>query len=181
MGCILSTNTKLNLSDFDINNTNEFSLNNLFIETRVISIYDGDTCTCIIPVHNNFYKFNIRLADIDTCEMTSKNSDAKQLSLEARKRLCNLISPDFKDIDLNISKKELIKKLNEKCYLIKIKCGDFDKYGRLLGWLYDNNSTINSPIEQSFNHILIKEHLAYKYEGKTKLTEQEQITLLNQN
>ena len=102
----------------------------------------------------------------------------KNLALEARKRLCVLISSEFENMDLNISKKDLITKLNEKCYIIKIKCGDFDKYGRLLGWLYDKNSVIDTPIEQSFNHILIKEHLAYKYEGKTKLTEEDQLELL---
>ena len=82
-------------------------------------------------------------------------------------------------MDLNITKKDLIEKLNKKCYTIKIRCGDFDKYGRLLGWLFSKDSIKTVPIEQSFNHILIKEKLAYKYEGKTKLTEEEQTTLLN--
>jgi len=167
-----------NLENYNINNVTKFSLNNLFIETRVIEIYDGDTCTCILPVYNHFFKFNIRLADIDTCELKSKSNNNKNLALEARKRLCSLISDDFVDIDLNISKKDLISKLNSKCYIIKIKCGDFDKYGRLLGWLYNNDATTETPLQQSFNHILLDEKLAYKYEGKTKLTEEEQINLL---
>ena len=87
----LFKNTKLNLSDYNINNTNDFSLNELFIETRIVSIYDGDTCTCIIPIDKKIYKFNVRLAEIDTCEIRSKNENNKQLALEARKRLCNLI------------------------------------------------------------------------------------------
>ncbi len=62
--------------------------------------------------------------------------------------------------------------------MIKIKLGEFDLYGRVLGWLYDQKSDIKTQIEQSFNHILINEHLAYKYEGKTKLTDLEQIELL---
>lgn len=175
----LFSSPKLNLSDYNINNTQDFSLNELFIETRIVSIYDGDTCTCILPIDKKFYKFTVRLAEIDTCEMTSKNNDNKQLALEARKRLCQLISSDFDDIDLNITKKDLTEKLNKKCYTIKIKCGDFDKYGRLLAWLYNKDSVTTVPIEQSFNHILIKEKLAYKYEGKTKLTEEEQIKIMN--
>jgi endonuclease YncB( thermonuclease family) len=178
MGCYLSTPTRLDISNFNINNTNDFSLENLFIESRVVSIYDGDTCTCIIFIFDNYYKFNIRLADIDTCEIKSKNNDNKVRALLARKRLCNLISSDFEQIDINISKKDLTLKLNEKCYTIMIKCGKFDKYGRLLAWLYNKDSKVNTPIEQSFNHILIKEHLAYVYEGKTKLTEEEQINIL---
>jgi endonuclease YncB( thermonuclease family) len=175
----LFSNTKLNLSDYNINNTDDFSLNELFIETRIVSIYDGDTCTCILPIDKKFYKFNVRLAEIDTCEMKSKNSNNKQMALEARKRLCQLISSDFDKMDLDISKKDLIDKLNKKCYIIKIKCGDFDKYGRLLGWLFNKDSTASTPIEESFNHILLKENLAYKYEGKTKLTEEEQMALMN--
>lgn len=179
MNFLFGNKTKLNLSDYNINNTDDFSLNDLFSESRIVSIYDGDTCTCILPVDKKFYKFNVRLAEIDTCEITSKNSDNKQLALEARKRLCQLISPDFDQMDLNISKKDLIEKLNKKCYTIKIKCGEFDKYGRLLGWLYNKDSIKDIPVEQSFNHILIKEKLAYKYEGKTKLTEDEQIKIMN--
>jgi endonuclease YncB( thermonuclease family) len=82
-------------------------------------------------------------------------------------------------MELDISKKDLIEKLNKKCYLIKIKCGEFDKYGRLLGWLFNKDSVKTISIEQSFNHILIKENLAYKYEGKTKLTEEEQLIKMN--
>ena len=193
MGCLFSLipilidannnniNTKPDLSNYNINNTDEFSLNNLFIDVRVVSIYDGDTCTCILPLFNNFYKFNIRLADIDTCEIKSKSIESKNLALNARKRLCTLISSDFDNIDINISKKDLIIKLNQKCYIIKIKCGSFDKYGRLLGWLYDKNSLPDITIDKSYNHILIKEHLAYKYEGKTKLTETEQVNILLKN
>ncbi len=168
-----------NLTDYNINNVTKFTLNNLFIETRIIEIYDGDTCTCILPIYGHYFKFSIRLADIDTCEMKSKSNDNKQLALEARKRLCCLISENLSDIDLNISKKDLIRRLNSECYIIKIKCGEFDKYGRLLGWLYNGEATPETPVEQSFNHILLSEKLAYKYEGKTKLTEEEQIGLLS--
>jgi endonuclease YncB( thermonuclease family) len=179
MNFLFGNKIKLNLSDYNINNTDNFSLNELFIETRIVSIYDGDTCTCILPIDKKFYKFNVRLAEIDTCEMTSKNINNKQIALEARKRLCQLISSDFNDMDLNITKKDLIEKLNKKCYIIKIKCGEFDKYGRLLAWLYSKDSIATISVEQSFNHILIKEKLAYKYEGKTKLSEEKQIEIMN--
>jgi endonuclease YncB( thermonuclease family) len=163
------------LADYNINNVKSFSLENMFIECRIIDIYDGDTCTCIIPVFNDFYKFNIRLADIDTCEMKSKQKENKDLALEARKRLCMLISEDLNDIPLDITRKKLSIRLNSKCYTIKIKCGDFDKYGRLLGWLFKIDATNETPVDQSLNYILINEKLAYKYEGKTKLTEEEQV------
>ena len=180
MGCIFSSHqkNKIDLVQYNINNTSKFSLNKLFTDARVVDIYDGDTCTCIIPLFDSCYQFTIRLADIDTCEIKSKNIENKQLALEARKLLCQLISDDFNNIDCNITRKELSHKLNEKSYIIKLKCGEFDKYGRLLGLLYNKDALVDISIDESFNHIMINKKLAYQYEGKTKLTEEEQIDLL---
>ena len=172
------------INEFTIHNTNKFSINALFndelVEARVVDIYDGDTITCILPINNKYYNFKIRLAEIDTCEIKSKNDDNKLLALKAKKRLCELIIPDINFNDKNNKElnKELDKILNDKCYIIKIKLGEFDLYGRILGWLYNKDTSINPPIEQSFNHILINENLAYKYEGKTKLSEDEQLQIL---
>lgn len=172
------------LSEYNIHNTNKFSLNVLFkdelVEARVVNIYDGDTITCVLPINDNFYNFKVRLAEIDTCEIKSKNEENKILAIKAKKRLCQLIIPDFEFTDESNKElnKELDKLLNEKCYIIKIKLGEFDLYGRILGWLYDIKSNSNTSIDQSFNHILINEHLAYKYEGKTKLAEDKQVDIL---
>ena len=92
--------------------------------------------------------------------------------------MCELISDDFIDMPLDISRKNLVSRLNSKCYLLKVKCGTFDKYGRLLGWLYKIDTPVDTPVEESLNYILINECLAYKYEGKTKLTEEEQTNKL---
>ena len=182
MNFLFNSNEKL--SDYNIHNTKKFSLNVLFkdelVNARVIDIYDGDTITCVLPINNNFYNFKVRLAEIDTCEIKSKHEENKILAIKAKKKLCQLIIPDFDFTDENNKElnKELDKILNEKCYIIKIKLGEFDLYGRILGWLYDKNSDINTPIEKSFNYILINEHLAYKYEGKTKLDETKQVEIL---
>lgn len=155
------------LSKYNFENTEEFSLNNLITEARIVDIYDGDTCTCIIPFNNSYYKFNIRLEGIDTFEMKSKDDKQKKLALEAKRRLCCLISNDLDSIDINITRKELRKLLNEKCYIIKLKCGEFDKYGRLLAYLFDNKCDCQND-EESYNYCLIKEKLAYAYDGGTK-------------
>jgi endonuclease YncB( thermonuclease family) len=182
MNFLFNSNEKL--SDYNIHNTEKFSLKGLFkeelVKARVVNIYDGDTITCILPINNKFYNFKIRLAEIDTCEIKSKNEENKILAIKAKKRLCQLIIPDFEFNDESNKElnKELDKLLNEKCYIIKIRLGDFDLYGRILGWLYDSKADINTPIEQSFNNILIDEHFAYKYEGKTKLSETDQVEIL---
>jgi endonuclease YncB( thermonuclease family) len=117
--------------------------------------------------------------------MKSKNDRSKELAYLARKRLYELITKIDEglddNIDLKISRKDIRKLLNSKVYLINILCGEFDKYGRLLGWLFDysvDNNTLNKT--DSYNHILIKEKLAYEYKGETKLTETEQIILLEE-
>jgi len=172
----LSIKSSNNIDDSDLvnstyDNTNDFSLENLIKYVRIVDIYDGDTCTCIMKLYNNKYKFHIRLAEIDTCEINSKNIENKNLAFQARNRLFELIT----DINLyklnqeNISRKNMKDQLNKKCYLIKLKCGKFDKYGRLLGHLYPINNS-----DLSYNQILIKEKLAYYYDGGTKLDETKQ-------
>jgi endonuclease YncB( thermonuclease family) len=60
-------------------------------------------------------------------------------------------------------KKTECKKLLEKNnIIIKIKCFEFDKYGRLLVELYNDNNT------KSINQILVDECFAKSYNGGTK-------------
>jgi endonuclease YncB( thermonuclease family) len=161
------------IKNYNYDNTSEFSLNNIITIARIVDIYDGDSCTCIIKLNKKYNRFIIRLAGIDTPEITSKNTKNKETALGARKRLCSLISDDFNNLDVNIKRKELRKLLNSKCYLIIIKCGKFDKYGRLLAYLY-NEKCKNLIEENSFNKCLVNEKLAYIYNGGTKLSEDDQ-------
>jgi len=176
MGC--SSSKKISFENYTFDSTPEFSLNGQFLNCRVVDIYDGDTCTCVIPFCNHLYKFIIRLSDIDTCEVKSKNEKNKDLAYQARSRLYQLITKSNTIIDKNIKRKELRNMLNKQVFIITISCGDFDKYGRLLGWLYDKDTKLPQNVENSFNHILIKEKLAYFYQGNTKLSEEEQTEQL---
>ena len=158
--------------------TPDFSLNNSTHMARVVDIYDGDTITCVLYFNNNYYKFHVRLNDIDTCEIDSKFAINKELAHKARNRLYELITSK-KLNDLYTSKKDIRQELNSKTYLVKLSCNEFDKYGRLLAFVYPINSTINELNKlNSYNNILIIEKLAYIYHGKTKLSEEEQIKKL---
>lgn len=167
MGC---TNSKINKYTYDT--TTPFSFNNKNFEVRVIDIYDGDTCTVVFKIMKEYYSFKIRLANIDTSELKSQNEQTKQLAYKARARLFELIT-GFRLVDINISRKEMRNILNEKVYKIKLVCGNFEKYGRILGTLY----SITNKNSQSFNNILVEEKLAYVYNGGTKLSEEEQIEI----
>lgn len=156
-------------------NTPLFSFNGLCCMSRIVDITDGDTLKAIISFKDEYYKIIIRLNDIDTCETKSKCDENKNLGMKAKHRMYNLITDKNLDhIENDQLKKSIKKDLHDNCYLIYIKCYDFDKYGRVLADIYKNeNDNVN------FSSILINEKLAYKYSGKTKLTEKEQINLLS--
>jgi hypothetical protein len=158
------------MENFNDTNTPVFSFDGINGMSRVVDITDGDTIKAIINFKDSYYKIIVRLNNIDTCETKSKCEENKNLGIEAKKRLYNLITN--KTIDTN-DKKQIKQELNSNCYLIYLKCYDFDKYGRVLGDIYYNDTD-----DISFSSILIKEKLAYVYGGKTKLTEKEQIELL---
>jgi endonuclease YncB( thermonuclease family) len=150
------------------NNTPYFSLKGMKTYARVIDVYDGDTITIVIDVNNFFLKFKCRLNGIDTCEIRSKNTLIKQLAVQAKNRLFNLITNHT--IDELYNKKELIEYFDKNVSIIWVHCLDFDKYGRLL---IDCSSSPDAP--KSFSQILIDEKLACSYDGDTKLTEEQQL------
>jgi endonuclease YncB( thermonuclease family) len=168
-----------NFQNYLYHSTPKFNgaLNNKFLVARVVDIYDGDTITCIINVFNEYFLFNVRLGDIDTCEIKSKNIKCKAKAQEAQNYLYELITKKIKN-DFNFSRKHLCSLLESKVYLVNILCGTLDKYGRLLGWIFDLEDLSQDKTSKSFNHILVDKKLAYLYQGDTKLTEEEQIKLL---
>lgn len=149
-------------------NTPFFNLNGLKSYARVVDITDGDTINCVIPLFNNYYKFNFRLSGIDTCEMKSKNELNKKLAIEARDLLFEIITNNKLK---NLSKQEISQILNEDVYLVWIECLNYDKFGRVLAKISLNENS------ESFSEILINKKLAYKYNGEKKLSEEEQLKL----
>lgn len=111
-------------------------------EGLVISVYDGDTVTVACNLHLDkytAYKFNVRLAGIDTPEIRTRNKEEKEVGLIAKKYLEKLI-------------------LNKKIILNNVK---YDKYGRIL-------ANINLPGKEDISLLLLKKKLAVRYFGKTK-------------
>ena len=152
-------------------NTGLFTFNGMNCISRVIDITDGDTIKTIIKFKDEYYKIIVRLNNIDTCETKSKVEENKNLGIKAKQRLYNLITG--KEILTN-DKKNIKNELNENPYLIWLKCYEFDKYGRVMGDIYAKEEDTT----KSFSDILIEEKLAYKYQGKTKLTEEDQLKIL---
>ena len=141
--------------------TPELSINGLKSYGRLIDIYDGDTIKVILPTFDSYYKFTIRLNGIDTCEIRSKDKVLQDNALKARDRLFELLTNN------KVNNKNDIKNILESdVHLVWVECCNKDKYGRILANIYKNKDT-----EKSVSEILLEEKLAYKYEGKTKLSE----------
>ena len=165
---------KIDFAKYDIH-TPEFSLNGISTFGRLVDIIDGDSLSIILPVLNNFYKYNVRLNGIDTCEMKSKIQENKELALKAQKTLLELIVDQ--NYEGELTRKNIKEILDKKITTVFVECLAFDKYGRLLANVYKHGELGSSPINLS--EYLLQHKLAYVYTGNTKLTEKEQIQILN--
>jgi micrococcal nuclease len=123
-------------------NTPRFSFDCQEFLCKCVKVYDGDTITVVFkpfPSSDNIYKYNVRLLGIDTPEIKSKNLDEKQKAIEIR----------------DLLQKKILNKF------VMIQCGSFDKYGRLLANVYDEDTL-------HINKWLVDEGYANTYYGGTK-------------
>lgn len=166
----MNNNTLISdLKNHDIS-TPYFKLNGLNTYGRLVDIHDGDTCKIILPIFGTYYKFNVRLNGIDTCEITSHNIENKNKALKARTKICSLIQEKWGHSDCPIeTQKEIKEYLKSITCIVYVKCYDFDKYGRLLADVYIDDN------QKSLSEILLDEKLAYSYNGGTKISEEEQL------
>lgn len=128
---------------------------------KVMSVYDGDSITVATIINKAPTMFKCRLEGVDTPELKprlgieGRNEHIRKAKL-ARNRVAQLVTDC--EIPLESDQKKLDISANTK--LISVKCGKFDKYGRLL---------ISIPHEsQTVSEILVQEKLANIYGGGTK-------------
>jgi endonuclease YncB( thermonuclease family) len=125
-------------------NAEYFTLNEQVFECKVVKVYDGDTIHVLFPYFNKMYKWNCRLTGIDTPEL----------------RTTNLLEKDFGYKVRDILSEKILNKV------VKIKCGEFDKYGRLLCEVYEIEN--ETEFKNSINNWLIENNYAFAYDGGTK-------------
>ena len=128
--------------------TKKFSLEGQTKLCKVVSVYDGDTCNVVFDNNGVINRWNVRMNGYDTPEMRP----SKKLPNRDEIKQKAILSRDFlKSLIFN----------NEQ--LVYLKCGKFDKYGRLLGDIY-----INEDDKDSVNSLMIKSGHGYEYHGGTK-------------
>jgi len=141
---------KLKYATYD--NTPTWSLNNTFTQVKVIKVYDGDTIWIAMYMKGKIYKLKVRLTEIDTPEMkppkSQKNRDKEILAAkESKKFLADLVDQK----------------------VIWMKCGEWDKYGRLLGTIFIiERKCLICKNKINVNQLMIKNGYAKAYDGGKK-------------
>jgi len=162
----MSNKNKLLLQIATIDSYPLFSLNGLITHAKLLSNYDGDTGDILFIYNEMPIRMKARFAGYDTCEIKPslkdpKRDEKKKRAYEAKERLWYLCT--------NTNDMKSYHKT-----LIKIKCGEFDKYGRLLIIAYNENVDFESleddksQFDLSINAQMINEGHGYLYEGGTK-------------
>ena len=142
-----------------------FSLNGQQFTGKVVDVYDGDTCTIVILLNRKITKFRVRCNGYDSPELKPLNNLKNREEIVKKAKLSrNYFISRITNVNISLSNpystyeiKELIKQ-NTK--LVKIKCYNWDKYGRLLADIYVDNININDE--------MIKNNYGLKYDGNTK-------------
>ena len=107
-------------------------------EGKIVNVYDGDTVKIVMKMFGKFYRFNCRIEGVDTPELRTRNKKEKKMGIMVRDKLRT--------------------KILDK--MVKVKCGKFDKYGRLLVDIIIDNTSITK--------WLIDNNYAFSYDGGTK-------------
>ena len=127
-----------------------FSLEGRECIGKVVDVYYGDTVKIVFPLSDKeperLYKWNCRLINVDTPEIRTRNLKEKVFGKSVRDKL-------------------RVKILNS---LVKVRCEDFDKYGRLLVEIFTIPDDAKQIQEHSINDWLIENEYAKKYDGGTK-------------
>lgn len=136
------------LTPTEKNNMKCFSFKDKIFYGYPSNVYDGDTFSFIFIYKDDILKYRCRCNGYDSPEMkpalhNPNRDNEKELAHKAKSRFI-----------------ELLEKHSTK--MIKVKCSEFDKYGRLLVDVWNMTDT------KSINEIMIEEGHGKAYDGGTK-------------
>lgn len=133
----LSRGTLRALQNSTLSTAPLFTLNGLSYCAKLFRVYDCDSFYMTIQLHGRLTSFKCRLTGVDGPEIRSKCMIQKNLAIEARDCVRNLID-------------------GKVCI---VKCYDFDKYGRVL-------VDVELPSHVDLRSHIIQEHLGVPYDGR---------------
>ncbi len=128
-----------------------FSFENKILITRVVDVYDGDTFTALFEYNGEIMKYKVRAMGYDCAEIKPRKDDPNR---DEEKRLAQAAKARF------------IQLMGGEDAIVKMKCIEFDKYGRILAYLYKVDEDVENA--ESINSIMIREKHGKPYSGGTK-------------
>lgn len=155
-------------------NTREFTLADAVSpRVRVVGVHDGDTLTVISELFpGRYYRYSVRVRGIDSCEMTSRDAQLHRRAEAARDRVVQLVTGDAAfalppGLAPGKARLAVEERLERQTYLVTLEDVATDKYGRAL-------AVVRLGDGASLGEVLLAEHLAFPYDGGSKLTDEEQ-------
>ena len=124
----------------------EFSLEGNKVLCKIVDVYDGDSVKVVFYTFNTLHKWSVRLKGINTPELRPSRKLENRLEIIQKAKE---------------SRDHLKKIFEENNNLVYILCGDFGKYGRLLGTFFiDVNK---NDFKDSINYQMIHDGYANVY------------------
>jgi endonuclease YncB( thermonuclease family) len=143
--------TKYQLRKKNSDNTPEYGFTNQTLIGKIVSVYDGDTCTAIVLINGAFQKIKIRCNGYNSPEMKPPKTDPNR--------------------DAQIAHAKEAKTALEQLVLDKIvtlQVHGFDKYGRFLATIFVNVRKCFFSKKVNVNATMISNGYGVFYEGGTK-------------
>lgn len=137
-------------------------LNNKSINARLVDIIDGDTIIIVFEFLNTFIKMNVRIYGIDTSEKHGMN---KTMGEKATAFAYTFFA------DFTGARNNLRHYLDKNEVIVEANLMGLDKFGRLIAIIKRNG--------KDYANAVLKANLAYDYFGGKKLSELEQISIVN--
>lgn len=153
MGCVNSSTPRTINNWPDPKDVDTVPFKGQKILVKVVSVYDGDTCTILIPFAQDFIKLNVRVLGVDTPELKLRGAD-KDTSIGKL------------EMEAGAHVRDKVKKLIEgkECYVVLTK---WDKYGgRVNGTIYLPQK--NGGVEKTLTQYLLEKRYAKGYTGNKK-------------
>ena len=142
-----------------------FTLDGQIFQSKIVDIYDGDTCSIVIKLDGKYLKFKLRCLGYDSPEIkpplnTEDRIQLIDLAIKSRNYFISRVTNCDIDLLKHYSKKEIKELIMNNTKLVTLKTHGWDKYGRLLGEIFIDGININNE--------MVEKKYAYKYDGCTK-------------
>lgn len=146
------------MREMTYDNLEEYSFKGKEMWAKVLDVYDGDTITVTVKVEDKYYRMNCRLQGIDTPELKSEDQEEKDAAKRARQHLIELLTGQ--KMGAEATRKEVQAMCGNVNSVVKVECGEADKYGRTLVEIWKGEECVNEKMK--------KDGYAGVYDGGTK-------------